>query len=88
MIISLTSGSSVWALWRREGREGGRERREEEKGEKDSISVVSDVCNVFAENFDQLNMEYSTPHWFVHAYRKFNEEFHMWEIRRKKEGGR
>ena len=27
----------------------------------------SDVCNVFVEHFDQLILEYSTPHWFVYV---------------------
>jgi len=56
------------------GREGGRERRREtrreggkeggrEEGrEGHSVFIVSDVCNVFAEHFDQLMLDYSTPH--------------------------
>ena len=28
----------------------------------------SDVCNVFVEHFDQLILDYSTPHWFVYVY--------------------
>ena len=26
------------------------------------------MCNVFVRHFDQLILDYSTPHWFVYVY--------------------
>jgi len=40
---------------------------------------------LFVEYFGQLIMDNSTPHWFVYAYCKFNEESHTDEW---KEGGK
>ena len=41
------------------------------------------MCNVFVEHFDQLTLDYSTPHWFVYVYLQSNEVFHT-----KKGGGK
>ena len=43
------------------------------------------MCNVFVEHFDQLILDYSTPHWFVYVYLQSNEVLHT---HGRREGGR